>query len=68
MIAYYRVKFLGKNGKDRELVDAKKKFTIGKEYTVSRIDIHSWHTDVYFHGDLNPYNSVMFEGVKGYTV
>jgi len=66
MIAYSRVKFLGKNGTDEDLKEAKKVLTVGKEYRVYQIIIGDWHTVV----DLpqGRFNSVMFEGVEGHTI
>lgn len=68
-----RVRFLGKNGHDWELEEAKKILTVGEVYEVSRIHIGDfsskiWLRDCYNDFESNPaygFNSVMFEGVEG---
>lgn len=57
------VKFLGKNGYDYELREAKKKITVGKEYYVSTITIDKWKTTINLYGISGDFNSVMFEPV-----
>jgi len=68
MICYSKVKFLGKNGRDNELSEAKRFFKVGKSYFVREVRIHNWHTEVLFMGVAGAFNSVMFDGIKGSEV
>ena len=67
MICYSKVKFLGKNGHEKEREKALRLLEISKEYIVESIVIGNYKTDIYLNGpwDDEGYNSVMFEGVEG---
>lgn len=63
MIIAKTVKFLGKNGTDQDLEEAKKLFETGKIYAVYKVVIGDWQTQIYFPNYTTGFNSVMFEGV-----
>ena len=63
MIIARTVKFLGKNGLDNELKEAKEMFNTNEIYNVKKIAIGNWKTLIYFPNYTCGFNSVMFEGV-----
>jgi hypothetical protein len=53
------------NGWDHDKKHALEYLKEGETYTVSYIEIHSWHTDVYLREVPNvPFNSVHFANIK----
>jgi transcriptional regulator with XRE-family HTH domain len=54
-------KFLGCNGRDKELSEAKDVFTVGKEYRVVSGSMGQSHTTLQFEGIPGGWNSVMFD-------
>lgn len=63
VICACKVKYLGKNGTDEDLRQANRQLTVGKTYTIYRIDIEDWKTRLSFVGMPNDFNSVMFEPI-----
>lgn len=46
--------------------NAKECLVVGKQYTVEKVEIHSWHTNVFLEGYPGiPFNSVQFKNVEG---
>lgn len=63
-----KVRFTGIGGYDRENAYARSMLLVGQILTVSRTEVHSWHTDVYFKEVEGGFNSVMFEEVEDESV
>lgn len=59
-----RVKFIGKNGMDWELKQAKFILETGAIYRVEAIYIRDWKTEIALYGKPYLFNSVMFEPVE----
>jgi hypothetical protein len=57
------VKFTNAGGLDYQKENAAKVLTLGEVYTVARIEVHNWHTDVWLEGFDKPFNSVQFANV-----
>lgn len=57
-----RVRFLNENGHDGQRTAAKVLSTT-EIYTVSHIEIYSWHSTVFLEGVQGGFNTVMFENV-----
>lgn len=58
----YKVRFLGKNGFDNDLIKAFEHLEKGAVYTVAAIEVGNWSSVVWF--EENPtvaFNTVMFE-------
>ncbi len=53
-----KAKFLGKNGYDHQLKEAKELLEIGEEYEIEDAEVNSWISYVKINGKF--YNSVMF--------
>ena len=53
--------FEGKGGYKLERESAKDKLVVGRKYTVEKIEIGSWNTEVYLQGYKNSFNSCLFE-------
>ena len=62
MVCATRAKFTGIGGTEQDKKFAKR-LTIGKTYTIYRIDIEDWQTRIYLKGHPDDYNSVMFDYV-----
>jgi hypothetical protein len=58
-----RVKYLGKNGIESDILSASRQLKVGKTYYVYRIDIGGWETRLSLRGYPNDFNSVCFEPV-----
>jgi hypothetical protein len=56
-----KVLFLGRNGYDHQLKEARKVFLLDHIYTVESCDIGPWSSTLTFVGIDGSYNSVMFE-------
>jgi hypothetical protein len=41
--------------------DPNEVLSIGAVYTISKVDVHSWHTKIYLEGFAGKFNSVCFE-------
>lgn len=56
-----KMKFLGQNGYEFELREARNRFEVGKEYEVEDCNVQNWSHSVKFAGMEGWYNGVMFE-------
>lgn len=54
-------------GMDEQKEDIQERLFLHQRYEVERIEISSWHTDVYLVGFDKPFNSVFFVNVNDYT-
>lgn len=63
-ICAYRVKFLGKNGTEKDLERAMRALVVSHIYDVKKIEIEDWVTHVYLRGVSGFFNSVMFEPAR----
>lgn len=59
-----KIIFLGENGYEHELEDAKSKLTVGVVYTLKYSDVDSCTTDFYLEEIDGCFNSVMFGKIK----
>ena len=55
------VKFTNEGGRDSDQDYAQTKLELNKEYEVLRLDVSSWHTNVYLVGIDGKFNSCVFE-------
>lgn len=44
--------------------DPNKSLSIGAVYTISEVDVHSWHTKISLEGFSGRFNSVCFEKIQ----
>ncbi|MCU7378150.1 hypothetical protein OBO34_07255 [Clostridiales Family XIII bacterium ASD5510] len=60
-----KVRFLGENGMELELDEAKQNLVVGGEYTVERVNVGRWCSYVHLvEVPDKEFNSVMFENVN----
>ena len=57
------MKFLGRNGYNHELTNAKSIFTVGQSYEVESCEVGNWSHSIRFVGISGGFNGVMFERV-----
>lgn len=50
-----------------EIAEGKKHLSMNQRYEVERIEVKSWHTDVFLVGFELPFNSCLFSNVNDYT-
>jgi hypothetical protein len=55
------MRFLGKNGYEFQLKEARNRFEVGKEYLVEECNVQSWSHSIKFDAMEGWYNGVMFE-------
>ena len=53
--------FEGNGGYDSERQSAREKLVVGRRYTVEKIEVGSWNTEVYLQGHKGSFNSCLFE-------
>ena len=53
--------FEGKGGYEFERESAKEKLVIGHSYTVEKIEVGSWNTEIYLTNISGSFNSCLFE-------
>jgi hypothetical protein len=56
-----KISFLGKNGHEHELIEALAELEIGKEYTITSMDVSRFTSIVTIKENNKSYNSVMFK-------
>lgn len=61
-----KVRFLNRNGYDRDLEYANEVLNTEDVYEVERVDIGGWSSSVYLVGQKRPFNTVMFDIVGDY--
>ena len=53
--------FEGKGGYEFERESAKEKLVIGRSYTVEKVEVGSWNTEIYLTNVTGSFNSCLFE-------
>lgn len=53
--------FEGKGGYEIERESAKEKLVIGRSYTVEKVEVGSWNTEIYLTNVSGSFNSCLFE-------
>ena len=53
--------FEGKGGYEIERESAKEKLVIGRSYTVEKVEVGSWETEIYLTNISGSFNSCLFE-------
>lgn len=58
--------FTGQGGYEGDNKETNKILTVGKEYEVKEMRVHSWSTEVFIVGYDRSFNSVMFKNIEIY--